>query len=90
MIRFIDLSNQITGNIHDDEEDIEDRRFAFYNTVYDKFCEFDGSQDWDSIDEFISYFTTDKHNQYREDIDRFLGLIPKDFFKPNHKIHQLP
>jgi hypothetical protein len=89
MIRFIDLSGQITGNIHDEEEDTEDRRFAFYNTIYDRFCEFGGSQDWDSIEEFISYFTTDKRNQYG-DIDRYHGLIPKEFFEPNHKIHQLP
>ena len=90
MIRFIDLSNQITGDIHDADEDYDDRRFAFYNTVYDKFCEFNGSQDWDRIDDFIRDFENDKKNLYSNDLDRFLSLIPKDFFEPNHKIHQLP
>lgn len=65
MIRFIDL----TGQIYLDDEE---KSFAFFDTVRDKFCEFSGCQHWDSIDEF-------KDDYIGDELDRFLGLIPASF-----------
>ena len=62
MIRFIDL----TGQIYLDDEE---KSFAFFDTVTDKFCEFSGNQYWDNIEDFKSDYTGD-------DINRFVRLMP--------------
>lgn len=41
MIRFIDIRGQDTG-----------KRFAFYNTVTDKFIEVGGEMAWDTLKDF--------------------------------------
>lgn len=65
MIRFIDL----TGQIYQDDNE---KSFAFFDTVRDKFCEFSGCQIWDDVQEF--------KDDYRGDqIARFLSLIPASF-----------
>lgn len=61
MIRFIDL----TGQIYLDDEE---KSFAFFDTVTDKFCMFSGNQYWDNVEDFKNDFTGD-------DIDRFLRLM---------------
>ena len=76
MIRFIDLTDQIT--IPDEEKEYP--HFAFYNTVPDRFCDFNGEQVWRNIEDFIFDFRTDKNNGYADEEDRFLGHIPEDFF----------
>ena len=48
MMRFVDLGKQI--GLGDDWW----RQFAFYNTVSDRFVEFDGKQVWDSWEQFES------------------------------------
>jgi len=63
MIRFINLTNQITEDT---------KEFAFYNTVTDKFIEFSENQTWQSIDDFIQDYIGDE-------INRYLKLIPKNF-----------
>lgn len=65
MIRFIDL----TGQIYLDDEE---KCFAFFDTVRDKFCEFSGCQQWDSIEEFKNDYTGDE-------VNRYLSLIPEHF-----------
>ena len=70
MIRFIDLRGQITQD--------NTPTFAFYDTTVDEFLKFDSSFDFDSVDEFIDYFKSDKTNT--RDLSRFLNLIPKNFF----------
>ncbi|ROH98267.1 hypothetical protein EGI16_21560 [Chryseobacterium sp. G0240] len=62
MIRFIDL----TGQIYLDDEE---KSFAFFDTITDKFCEFSGNQYWDNIEDFKNDYTGNE-------IDRFLRLIP--------------
>lgn len=66
MLRFIDL----TGQIYLDDEE---KSFAFFDTVRDKFCEFSGCQQWDSIEEFKNDYTGDE-------INRYLSLIPQKFY----------
>jgi hypothetical protein len=44
MIRFIDLTGQITDEFE----------FALYDTITDKFVEYSGNQTWSSVDDFIS------------------------------------
>jgi len=61
MIIFIDLGNQISPKV---------KKFAFFNTVSDKFEEFDGCQCFDSINEFREYYTGNEFS-------RFLNLITK-------------
>lgn len=76
MIRFLNLSNQII----DDEPS-----FAFYDTITDKILSWAGDYVFDSIEEFQESYKVD---QYVEDgivigmegIERYLRLIPKDFF----------
>lgn len=68
MKRFIDLGTQI---YIDDESP---RAFAFYCTVRSVFDEFNGSQSWESVDEFKADFNGDK-----EDLERYLNLIPKNW-----------
>lgn len=65
MIRFINLTGQLTL-------DESDPAFAFFDTVTDKFCTFQGFQTWDSIEEF-------KKDYEGDDIERFLSLIPKNW-----------
>lgn len=68
MIRFIDLRGQDTGY-----------EFAFYDTVTDKFCEFDGDQTWDFQEEFIYSFKEEAQylNATYVDVERFLQLMPE-------------
>ena len=42
MIRFIDIRNQGVGS-----------RFAFWDTITDRFLEIEGEQAWDNWDEFL-------------------------------------
>jgi len=65
MIRFIDLTNQITEGT---------KEFAFYDTVTDKFVLFSGCQTWETIENF-------KQDYSGNQIDRYLSLIPNDFTK---------
>lgn len=64
MIRFIDISNQITE---------ETPEFSFFDTVTEKFLEFNGKQTFEDAVDFILSFQG-------ENIDRFLNLIPKEFY----------
>lgn len=63
MIRFIDLTDQIT----DDE-----REFAFYDTVTGTFLKFSGWQKWSTVEDF-------KEDYDGDDLPRYLSLIPKEF-----------
>lgn len=63
MIRFIDLTDQIT----DDE-----REFAFYDTVTGTFLTFSGWQKWSTVEAFKADYDGD-------DLARYLNLIPKEF-----------
>lgn len=67
MIRFIDVRNQETGY-----------RFAFFDTVRDKFCEFGGDQVWDSMEDFKWSFSVSVTEGLisSSEIDRFVGLMP--------------
>ena len=63
MIRFIDLRHVA--------EDVGDRRFAFWNTVTDKFIATDfGDQAWSTFDDFAESYAGDQ-------LDRFKGLTPE-------------
>ena len=62
MMRFIKLDGQILSG---------DRRFAFYDTVIDKFVELMGEQTWDSVEDLQSCFDSSQHNDLR---DRLVGL----------------
>ena len=82
MIRFIDICNQGTGE-----------RFAFFNTVNNKFFEFDNEQAWTNWNEFEvalineAYHEQMEPNQFGEDclltieeIDRYKFLCPEWVF----------
>ena len=77
MIRFIDLTNQIM--IPYDDNEIY-REFAFFNTVNDRFCQFDGEQTWHTLKDFVEYFITDKNNPYYDELYRFINLLPRGYF----------
>lgn len=68
MIRFINLSNQITENT------IE---FAFYNTVTDRFVEIQGNQTWESVGKLVVDYCS-LYGPEDEGIQRYLTLIPQD------------
>lgn len=69
MIRFIDIRGQGTGC-----------RFAFWDTITDEFCKFDGFMAWQDIADFTEYFNA-AGGKYRDmvsesGIERFLTLMP--------------
>ena len=70
MIRFIDLGDQI----------IVGHRFAFYDTVTDKFLTVGQDQVWDSIEDLEECWAC-YSNWTQEDYERLLRLIPKDWGK---------
>jgi len=66
MLRFIDLTGQITEDVFE---------FAWYDTVTDKFLDFEGFQAWRSWDDFVLDWDPDKHPQFP--LERFEALFPK-------------
>jgi hypothetical protein len=72
MVRFIDLGKQIGLDEH------WPREFALYDTVTDKFLEFNGSQVWESwtqLDcDLVSQFGSNEQRELRE---RLRSLMPK-------------
>jgi hypothetical protein len=78
MIRFIDLSGQID----------EDIRFAFFNTVTDRFMEIGDEYTWFTLESFLqsyAYYVQDLKRSCQDPIklDRFTSLIPENFFNGN-------
>lgn len=53
MIRFVDISNQGIGN-----------RFAFYDTITDRFQDFNGEMAWNNFEDFRSNFGNGAINRY--------------------------
>lgn len=74
MIRFLDLNNQITEVT---------KHFAFYDTVTDTVCSFNGQQVFDSIGDFKYNFVRTSESGK---IDRYLKLIPENYFTKSHEI----
>lgn len=68
MIRFINLTDQIIQNTHE---------FAFYDTVIDKFVEFNGSQNWDCLEDFVDDFNVDGRTEFM----RYYNLMPEQLKK---------
>ena len=66
MIRYLDLTNQINEGEYS---------FAFFDTVINQILSFDGVEVFNSKEDFIDYFKSDK--TVGRDIDRFLNLIPE-------------
>lgn len=62
MIRFIDLRSQDVG-----------RKFAFFDTVSDRFREFDAEQAWDCVADFKAAFN---ESASADEIERFIRLMP--------------
>jgi hypothetical protein len=69
MIRFIDIGTQI----------MESKKFAFYDTVTDRFCTFSGSQTWETRKEFISDYDGD-------DLLRYIILMPTEQTENGRKL----
>ena len=65
MIRFINLTDQI---------DDDTFNFAWYDTIVDKFLEFNGYQVFDSWDDFKEEYEADKTIN-KPCFSRFLGLF---------------
>lgn len=69
VIRFIDLRGHATGH-----------RFAFWDTVIDRFCEFNNEQAWENVADFTHDFNV-SGGTYNDKvrvcgIDRFVEKIP--------------
>lgn len=61
MIRFVDIRGQGTGY-----------RFAFWDTVRDRFLEFGGDQAWEDKEDFLQCF-----GKFQTDLDMYIGLMPE-------------
>lgn len=76
MLRFIDLREQSTGH-----------RFAFWDTVTDRFCEFFGEQAWDTFEDFAEAFKlrseTEGEGHDHGTLNRFKGLCPEWAMSPD-------
>jgi len=64
MLRFINLDGQVDDGF----------KFAWFDTVQDKFLKFNGSMVWDSWTDF----ETDFKSQTNIEIDRFLVQFPSE------------
>lgn len=74
MIRFIDLRGQILMG--------DEPHFAFYDTVRDRFMDFGGEQDWNSLDDFLEA-VRESHPDHAQVVDtatRCAFLIPVGYF----------
>ena len=69
MIRFIDIRGQGTGY-----------RFAFWDTIRNRFCEFNGEQAWESLEDFTESFNWSGGKFFdvvcASGIKRFINLMP--------------
>lgn len=65
MIRFIDLRGQDTGC-----------RFAYWDTVLDKFLNFYGSEAWDLWSEFESDYDDEYDKWHAKPLERFRAVTP--------------
>lgn len=77
MIQFLNLKKQIS-------EDLDS--FSFYNTVSKTIIEFAGEQIFNDIEEFKEAYELEKNANKKTierllDIERFLSLIPNDYFE---------
>lgn len=70
MIRFIFIDGQVCDGI---------KEFSFWDTIEDKYLSFCGYQMWDNKKDFIENFIQDKNNPYKDNIERFVDKIPKEF-----------
>lgn len=53
------------------------RDFAFFNTVNERYVEFNGNQAWRRIEDFVNDVrATEKLTLMDHDLQRFLALIP--------------
>ena len=68
MIKFIDLRGSDTG-----------KRFAFLDTVTNKFVRIAGSQAWNTWDEISPYFKDFENDDYF--LERFKALCPEWVFQ---------
>lgn len=73
MIRFIDLRSQIYIS------DYSSVVFAFFDTIVDRFIEFDGEQCWGSRQEFIDAYKADPKSKPSgsRPLHRFISLMPE-------------
>ena len=65
MIRFVDLGDQITCD--------GTKEFAWFNTIVDRFIEFNGTHVWETWKDF------EEDAEGDEDMDRFKRLFPKEW-----------
>ena len=67
MIRFVYIGDQIVEGGTD---------FAWFDTVRDRFVEFNGTHAWDSWSDFVDdYFISGNNGS---DLGRFMRLFPKN------------
>lgn len=78
VIRFIDLRKQGTAS-----------RFAFFNTVSDKFVTVDGYQVWDTWSEFRECAEVQGIVAGAINVDRFRSLCPEWAFVPPTEEEQI-
>ena len=79
MIRFVDLGTQLDLPSGVEDGDYLVRHFAFYDTVVDRFVEFDGEMVWSTIAELKRAMDVELLSfDYRQ---RLLTKIDERYFK---------
>lgn len=77
MIRFLNLKDQIEPGLNS---------FAFYNTITDSIMAFYEGEVFDEIEDFIdSYNQTGYKDHDSYQLERFIRLIPENFFHTPNK-----
>ncbi len=77
MIRFVDLR----------KADIVHGRFAFFDTIPDRFIEMAGEQTWNTFQQFKEDYNNDpfKHDRQKtQPLERFKGLCPTWVLNKSH------
>lgn len=69
MLRFVYIGAQIIG---------EEKQFAFYDTIPDKFIELDGMQVFDDWADFCDYWKSHGEEYPQHDLERFWHIMPRE------------
>ncbi len=77
MIRFVDL----TGQIYDWDLPKKDQEhlIAYYDTISDKFFEYNGEQTFGSLGDMLKYICNVKCSITTTEIERLRNVTPKEF-----------
>ena len=77
MIRFIDL----TGQIYDTDKPVQEHLMAYFDTVSDRFLEFETEQVFVSLKDMLKFIESVEGSVPLNVIERLRKVTPKEFLE---------